>query len=172
MQLSFIIFACYEYYNVSDDAQHVSLLYAVQYDDTDTAKWLLKHDINVNLQSESNIFHSLHTSYFTLSDDSQQSALHLAAENGNVKIVECLLGHTPKPQVDLLGMCNIFILFTCLEFSTLSDKTQQSALHIAAQNGHKEIVECLLKHEAKIDLQSRCNIFHSLHVSQIIHSFR
>jgi hypothetical protein len=57
-----------------------------------------------------------------------------------------------------------FTLSIPLKYSTLSDDSQQSALHIAAAKGNAQAIEYLLEHGAKADLQSRCNIFHSFHV--------
>jgi hypothetical protein len=57
-----------------------------------------------------------------------------------------------------------FTFFMSLKYSTLSDSSQRSAFHLAASGGHKEIVEHLLEHGAKIDLVGRCNIFHSFYI--------
>jgi ankyrin repeat protein len=73
----------------------------------------------------------------------------------------------------IFSICTIFFtLFMSLKYYTLSDSSQGSALHLAAGKGHKEVVECLLEHGAKVDLQGMCNIFHSFHVSEVIQYFR
>ena len=58
--------------------------------------------------------------------DAGQSALHCAAQNGHVDVVNVLLS---TENVDV----------------TLADSCGRSALHCAAQNGHADVVQCLLK---------------------------
>jgi len=58
--------------------------------------------------------------------DAGQSALHCAAQNGHVDVVNVLLS---TENVDV----------------TLTDSCGRTALHCAAQNGHADVVQCLLK---------------------------
>lgn len=58
--------------------------------------------------------------------DGGQSALHCAAQNGHVDVVNVLLS-TDKVDV------------------TVTDASGKTALHVAAENGHADVVQCLLK---------------------------
>jgi ankyrin repeat protein len=73
----------------------------------------------------------------------------------------------------IFNVCTIFFtLFMSLKYYTLSDSSRGSVLHMAAGEGHKEIVECLLEHGAKVDLLGMCDIFTCFMFFQILHSFR
>jgi len=64
---------------------------------------------------------------------SYRTPLHYAAENGYIRIVECLLAH---------GIA--------INSKMISGET---ALHVAAENGHHEIVQLLINNMAQVNQQ-------------------
>ena len=77
------------------------------------------------------------------------TALHYAAENGSLRIVELLIGHGTNPNV--------------------TNKYRSTALHLAAKNGAPKVVELLLRHSANPNLTNK-NGWTALHVAVNNHS--
>ena len=82
-----------------------------------------------------------------------RAPLHLAVQNGHEQIVQILL-EKGKPNVDLpdevllLIVFFFFFFFSVSHFSIfLNVKDGATPLLIAAENGHEQIVEILLKKE-------------------------
>ncbi|XP_071099039.1 serine/threonine-protein phosphatase 6 regulatory ankyrin repeat subunit B-like [Haliotis cracherodii] len=100
----------------------------------------------------------------TLTDDDNDTVLHLACEGGNWSIVEYLL---PSFDINCRGLCDRTPLMVAAESAnkdvlnllvskgadlTLTDDDNDTVLHLASQGGNRAIVEYLL---SSFDIDSR-----------------
>ncbi|KAL1456130.1 hypothetical protein WDU94_000880 [Cyamophila willieti] len=94
--------------------------------------------------------------------------LHVAAEKGNEKMIECLLhksalvdpkvvsnsqeGLTPLfLAVSKGSLKSVTLLFSSGSNVNVSDKNGKMPIHVAAEKGYSEIIECLLNHGSIVD---------------------
>ncbi|XP_071098527.1 uncharacterized protein [Haliotis cracherodii] len=103
----------------------------------------------------------------TLTDDFNDSILHLACEGGNKPLVEYLLpktdinkrgnmGRTPVMNAASIGKKDVFdFLVSKGADMTLTDDFNDSILHLACEGGNKPLVEYLLP---KTDINTRGNM--------------
>uniref|UniRef100_A0A8D8YWX2 Ankyrin-1 n=1 Tax=Cacopsylla melanoneura TaxID=428564 RepID=A0A8D8YWX2_9HEMI len=103
-----------------------------------------------------------------ISDLHGKMPLHVAAEKGNEKIIECLLkngalvdpkvtsnsqeGLTPLFLAVIKGsLRSVILLLNSGSNVNVSDKNGKMPIHVAAEKGYVEILECLLKHGSTVD---------------------
>ncbi|XP_048239007.1 uncharacterized protein LOC124117623 [Haliotis rufescens] len=103
----------------------------------------------------------------TLTDDCNDSILHLACESGNKPLVEYLLpktdknkrgnmGRTPVMNAAWRGKKDVFDFLVSKEADmTLTDDFNDSILHLSCEGGNKPLVEYLLP---KTDINKRGNM--------------
>lgn len=82
------------------------------------------------------------------------TALHLAALNQHVGVVECLLdGNCPNPNVlaQVLSYCALFCYAMKCTSAIVTSQDNVTPLMCAAASGSKEIAEALIEREAEVD---------------------
>lgn len=81
-----------------------------------------------------------------ISDNKGNFPLHLAAWSGFCNIVHILLSHGPSIARINEKVChNIFVLSVWFLELNLQNNDHETALHCAAQHGHLQAVEALVK---------------------------
>ena len=92
----------------------------------------------------------------------------VASQNGHVEVVDKLLQH--GASVDLQSKVSVTLLnslYKCMNIAphtmTYHEQNGVSSLISASENGHVEVVDKLLQHGAKADLQENVCVIIPLH---------
>ena len=123
----------------------------------------------------------------TLYEQNGYSSLMAASENGHVEVVDKLLQHGAR--VDLQEEVH----FICLNYNILHTSCMSSkhfslhvivcthvpcillqngwhSLMVASQNGHVEVIDKLLQNGARVDLQKEVHYIHLYYLTHIIYT--